>query len=339
MKCYAILLCFLFGLTTFSYSQSTDDLELKSIEKLVASTEKLTLNKSVKATLKRVRKQLNRVGELWQVGAVPNSLGILMEIRGTLYRYGTSESLAFQQNVRSAMKRLWPFLLKSGRFRSDTHKSQGMTLVRLIVPEGTITMSFPSVAKPGETVSGRIHATPESFASLYLLTVLGSPVVPDGKLRKWNLPQQFELVLNDQWGNEIVRAVHQVKIPANVLDGAGNGGDSELEHVKQPREAQPNIEIPHLWFQISSRAKAGEPIFVEGPFDGDFSTTRVGIGQYQGHVIGESPGRLILATHPKMIGDWTILLIENEHWVRCRVKLQSEEVDSSATLATCVPTK
>jgi len=145
------------------------------------------------------------------------------------------------------------------------------------------------------------------------------------------------LVLNDQWGNEIVRAKHQIKVSTNVLDGMGNGAKSELEEEKQPREAQPNIEIPYLRFQISSIAKSGGPIVVEGPFDGDFSTTRVGIGQYQGYVLGESPGILILATHQKMTGDWTILLVENEHWVRCRVKLQAEDVDPFATVATCTP--
>ncbi|MCI0416808.1 hypothetical protein L0222_28910 [bacterium] len=337
MKRFVVLLCFLFSCSSLSYAQDTSVLELKSIERLIASTEKLTRNKSIKAPLKKVRKQMNQVRDLWQAGAVTNSLGLLLQIRSTLYKYGASESQTFQQNLRSAMKRLWPFLLKSGRFRSDTHTSQGITLVRLIVPEGTFVMSFPASAKPGETVSGRIQATPASSASLYLLTAVGSPVVPDGALQKWNLPQQFELILNDPWGNEIVRAKHQIQVPANVLVETGDGVSSELQREKQPREAQPNIEIPYLRFQISSRAKAGGPIVVEGPFDGDFSTTRVGLGQYQGYVLAESPGRLILATHSKMTGDWTILIIENDIWVRCRVKLQTEEVDPFATLATCTP--
>jgi hypothetical protein len=237
------------------------------------------------------------------------------------------------------MKRLWPFLLKSGRFRSDTHTSQGITIVRLIVPEGTFAMSFPAAAKPGDLVSGRIQATPSSSASLYLLTAMGLPTVPQGSLRKWTLPQQFELVLNDHWGNEIVRTKHEFKNSTIVLDGPGNGAKSGLPEEKQPREAQPNIEIQHLRFQISSIAKAGGPIVVEGPFDGDFSTTRIGIGQYQGHILGESPGRLILATHPKMTGDWTILVMENDLWSRCRVKLQTEDVDPFATVTTCVPAK
>ena len=336
MKRYVILLCLLFCFSAISHSQNAE--ELKSIEKLISSTEKLTKNKSITAPLKRVRKQLIRVRELWQAGAIPNSLGLLLEIRRTLYQCGGSESQIFQQNLHSAMKRLWPFLLKSGRFRTDTHTSQGITVERLIVPEGTITMSFPAAGKPGDLVSGRIQATPPSLASLYLLTVMGSPTVPDGNLQKWTLPQQFDLTLNDPWGNEIVRSRHELKV-SNVLDGTGDGAKSGLPEEKQPRDVQPNIEIQHLRFKISSTAKAGGPIVVEGPFDGDFSTTRVGIGQYQGYILGESPGRLILATHQKMTGDWTILVMENDLWSRCRVKLQAEEIDPFSTVTECLPTK
>jgi hypothetical protein len=147
------------------------------------------------------------------------------------------------------------------------------------------------------------------------------------------------LTLNDPWGNEVVRARHELRGSTNVLDGTEDGAKSELPEEKQPRDIQPNIEIQHLRFQISSTAKAGGPIVVEGPFDGDFSTTRVGIGQYQGYILGESPGRLILATHPKMNGDWTVLVMENDLWSRCRVKLQPEEVDPFSTVTECLPTK
>jgi hypothetical protein len=337
MKRYVILFGFLFCLSGSAYSQNAE--ELKAIEKLISRTEKLTENKTIKAPLTRVRKQLIRVQELWQAGAIPNSLGLLLEIRRTLYQYGASESQTFQQNLHSAMKRLWPFLLKSGRFRTDTHTSQGITVVRLIVPEGTITMSFPAAGKPGEVVSGRIQVAPPSMASQYLLTAMGSPTVPDGNLRKWTLPQQLDLILSDPWGNEVVHARHEVRGSTNVLGGSGDGAKSELPEEMQPRDVQPNIEIQHLRFQISSTAKAGGAIVVEGPFDGDYSTTRVGIGKYHGYILGESPGRLILATHQKMTGDWTILVMENDLWSRCRVKLQAEDVDPFATVAECVPTK
>lgn len=270
------------------------------------------------------------------MGAVPNSLSLLLEVRAILYRNGSSESSAFQQNLRFAVKRLWPLLLKSGRFKSDAHTISGVTYIRIMVPEGVYTMSFPEDATPGETVSGRIQSTPPQAASLYLLTILGSPVVPDGHLRKWNLPESFDLILSDPWGNEIVRTNHRVA-PPSAMEATVTTNDPQLQEEKQPREARQNIEIPHLRFEISSRVKAGGLIIIKGPFDGDFQNTTVGIGKYKGHIVTESPGKLIIQTHPQMTGDWTILISEVDNWARCKVRVQNEEVDPFSTVSPCIP--
>jgi hypothetical protein len=335
MKTHCIVLLILFCFTPIAFAQSSSEAELKSIQKLISNTEKLTKNKGIRDQLKRSRRHLDRVRELWQAGAVPNSLGLLLEVRSILYRNGASESPSFQQNLRFAMKRLWPFLLKSNRFRSDVHKVSGVTYVRILVPEGSFTMSFPEDTKPGEVVSGRIQTSPSQTASLYLLTVLGAPVVADGSLHKWQLPESVDLILNDQWGNEIVRANH--RIAALPTDPNVSSTDPQLQVEKQPREAKQNIEIPHLRFEISSRVKAGGYLIVKGPFDGDFSNTTVAIGKYQGHIVTESPGRVVLLIHPQMTGDWTILIHEDEHWARCRVRVQKEEVDPYSTLSVCTP--
>jgi hypothetical protein len=336
MKTLCIVLLILLAFTPFVLSQSASEAELKSIQNLISNTEKLTKNKSTRNQLKRSRKHLDRVRELWQLGAVPNSLGLLLEVRSILYRNGSLETQPFQQNLRFAMKRLWPFLLKSNRFRSDVHRISGITYVRILVPEGAFTMSYPEDTKPGEVVSGRIQASPPQTASLYLLTVLGAPVVADGSLHRWQLPESFDLILNDQWGNEIVRTNHKI-VREQAADPFASSTDPQLQVEKQPKEAKQNIEIPHLRFEISSRVKAGGYLIVKGPFDGDFSNTTVAIGKYQGHIVTESPGRVVLLIHPQMAGDWTILINEAEHWARCRVRVQNEEVDPYSTISVCTP--
>ena len=336
MKTYFIVLLFFFTFTPLAFSQSASDLELQSIQKLILNTEKLTKNKAIRDQLKRSRKHLDRVRDLWAAGAVPNSLRLLLEVRAILYRNGSSESQTFQQNLRSAMKRLWPFLLKSERFSSDVHRISGITYVRIIVPEGAYTVSFPEDAKPGEIISGRIQASPPQTASLYLLTVLGAPAVADGSLRKWQMPESFDLILNDPWGNEIVRANHKITT-VEPTDPFRTSTDPQLQVEKQPREAKQNIEIPHLRFEISSRVKAGGQLIVKGPFDGDFSNTTIAIGKYQGHILTESPGRVVLLIHPQMTGDWTILVREEDHWAQCRVRVQNEEIDPYSTLSVCTP--
>ena len=335
MKVTVFILILLLAIAPVAKGQSTDVAGLKSIAKFLERTEKETKNKTVRDQVRRSRKHVERIQELWGIGAIPNSLGLLLEVRTNLYRLGASGSLDFQQKMKLTMTRLWPFLIKTKRFRTDSQTLSGVTLVRLIFPEGTYTMLFPMDAKPGETVSGRISATPGTSASLYVLTVMGSPALADGSLRKWQLPESFDMVLSDPWGNEIVRATH--KLTADVPQQASAPSDPRLQEEKQPIEPKPNIEIPHLRFEISSKAKAGGHLIIKGPFDGDFSNTNVDIGKYEAHILTESPGRLILAVHPQMTGDWTILIHENDNWARCRVRVQSDEVDPFATLSTCTP--
>jgi hypothetical protein len=320
----------------FSADLTAAGQEFKSIQEVLKDTTNLMKDDTKKETLKYVRKQLVRVHELWDQGYVPNSLTLLMNVRSILYRSASGESDMVQQNLKSVMRRLWPFLLKSGRFRSDIQTFQGVVLVSLIVPEGRFLFSIPEDARPQETVSGGVQAFPENLASLYLLTIAGTPIVPDRALRRWNLPQSFDLILTDMWGNEVIHINQRLSSePSNNVEASSV--KSSLPSEKQPREVHQNIEIPYLRFQISARVKAGEHLIVEGPFDGDFSTTLAGIGKFQAQIVAESPRRLVLWIHPRMTGPWTILIKENENRVRCKVEVQSEAVDPFATLSTCTP--
>jgi hypothetical protein len=338
MKRTTVLLLIFLAIPAFLFSAEDTPAaqEFKSIQEVLKDTARLTNNDAKRETFKYLRKELDRARQLWDQGYVPNTLSVLMNVRSILYRSSTGESAPVQQNLKSVMRRLWPFLLKSGRFRSDVQTYEGVVSVSLIVPEGRFLFTIPTDARPEETVSGGIQSFPESIASLYLLTIAGTPVVPDQALRRWNLPQSFDLILTDMWGNELVH------VKQSLLDDPTNQVEtpdirSPLPSEKQPREIRPNIEIPHLRFQISSRAKAGEHLIVEGPFDGDFRTTLAGIGKFQAQIIAESPRRLVLWIHPRMLGPWTILIAENENRVRCRVEIQTEAVDPFATLTTCTP--
>ncbi len=101
MKLQVILLVFMIGFTPLVVARQGADSELESIQKFISSTEKLTKNKEIRRQLKRTRGQLDRVRELWVAGAIPDSLGLLFEVRRILYRYGSSESQEFQQNMRT----------------------------------------------------------------------------------------------------------------------------------------------------------------------------------------------------------------------------------------------
>jgi hypothetical protein len=334
MKQHLIFIVLMLGFAFPILSQDQSDAAFEAIQKMILHAEKQIKNKAILKELKHSRKQMERVRELWASGLIPNSVGLLLDVRRNLYKYGSYETQEFQQNVRMIMKTLWPILLKTGRFRSDVHKLPGVTLVRIIAPEGTFTVCYPDHAAPGETISGRVYAAPEVSASYYLLSLMEKPVVPDGSLQKWAMPEAFDFVLSDHWGNEIVRVhhtIHQEPLKVSTLS------DPELQEEKQPREAKPNIEIPHLRFEISSKVKGGGHLIVRGPFDGDFNTTSIGIGKYQGYIVAEAPGILVISVHPRMTGEWTILIHENDNWVRCRTNVQTEEVDPFATLATCSP--
>jgi hypothetical protein len=332
-----LLITILIFLTSgISYAtDSANDQEFKSIEELLKYTAKMAKDDTRKSTIKYVRSEVRRVRELYDQGYSANALPLLLNIRRILYRYGNVESVEFQQNLKSVMKRLWPFILESGRFRSETHTFEGITSVILIVPEGQITLQYPEDARPGETISGRIDSNPPNLNADYLLTINGGPVVADNTLRKWNFPVSFDLIVTDVWSNELIKVKQSLAPdPSNRMEGPVPSG---LQVEKQPREPQQDIQIPYLRFRVSARAKAGENLIVEGPFDGDFTTTVAGIGKYQAEILGESPRRLVLRIHPRMTGPWTILVRENQSRVLCRVTVDTQPVDPFATMATCTP--
>jgi hypothetical protein len=332
---FLLTLALLAALVTISAADSNSSQEFKSIEDLLKYTARMAKDDTHKSTINYVRKQVARSRELYDRGYAPNALPILLNIRTILYRYANVETPAFQQNLKSVMRRLWPFILQSGRFRSETNSHQGIVSISLIVPEGRMTFGYPDDARPGETVSGRIDSVPKNLGSEYLLTVAGSPVVPDNSLQKWKLPSNFDLVVSDIWSNELIHVKHSLTTdPSNELQRALPNG---LQAEKQPREPQQDIQIPYLRFRISARAQAGEHLIVEGPFDGDFSTTIAGIGKYQAEILGESPRRLVLGIHPRLVGPWTIYIAENQNHVRCRVSIETQDVDPFATLSTCTP--
>ena len=76
----------------FSAADTPTAQEFKSIQEVLKETAKLTNNDTKKETLKYVRKELDRVRQLWDQGYVPNTLSILMNLRSILYRSASGET-------------------------------------------------------------------------------------------------------------------------------------------------------------------------------------------------------------------------------------------------------
>ncbi len=312
------------------------DAELKAIQKSISSVEKLATQKSIKAELKNARKQLDIVREAYRSNLIPNTLSTLQGIRTILYRCGRSETPEFQQNIRFLLARLWPFLIKTGYFRTEVKEIDGIVSIIWFVPEGTLSIHFPGDTRPGEKVSGSAWASPAELTALYTLTVDEEPALLSTFMREWVFPQRFSFVLRDSFGFEVIRLQQSLRETENKTPEALSGTPAPgLESVPPPREPQVNIEIPHLLYQVSSVTGAGGHMVLSGPFDGNHTTTIAILGDHQARVLVESPRRAVLEVPGGLTGEFILKMRENGARFKCKVQVRDGTIDPIATLAPC----
>jgi hypothetical protein len=175
----------------------------------------------------------------------------------------------------------------------------GLDTVTFAVPQGQITVNLPADLAAGDTISGTVVAapagqTPDEQASNqtelngYFLAVDQQRTAVGKGVLNWAVAARLggsltPLVLRDQDGREVGRAVVPVRPP---------------------------VSQPGLDFQLPRIGQAGKPIEIDGPFDGDFSTTSLQLSGQQARMLAESPRELVAASPPDMVGPVPIELQE-----------------------------
>lgn len=192
-----------------------------------------------------------------------------------------------------------------GKVSSSFETDWGIYVVVFDVPQGKVTVNLPDDISAGDAVSGTVMAEPRGQTkeeqrgnadelNRYLAEIgKGSTPVIE-RVIKWTVPaalsrEPIYLVLRDKNGEEVARA----QIPIQIAPP-----------VERPATSSPeNYQFPVI-------GQAGKPIWITGPFDGNFDTTAIKIGGREARLIAESPRKLVVESSREVVGPTEIELKE-----------------------------
>lgn len=192
-----------------------------------------------------------------------------------------------------------------GKVSSSFETSLGLYVIVFDVPQGKITVNLPDDMAASNAISGTVTVEPKGQTEEERrgnANELNKYLIETGKERtsvieriiKWTIPAALSreptyFVLRDKNGEEVGRA----QIPIQTT----------------PAIVKPAISSPEN-YQFPLIGQAGKPIWITGPFDGNFDTTAVKIGGREARLIAESPRKLVFESSKEVVGPTEIELKE-----------------------------
>lgn len=182
----------------------------------------------------------------------------------------------------------------------------GLYITTLETPKGRIRVYLPDGVAVGDTISGTAILEPAGNTEVEqkensndldgYFVALENQKIPLTQTRlRWTIPSTLTggatfIVISDKDGNELNRAVVPIR------------GNTAL--IQEPID-------PSQWeYECPTVGRAGKPIQIQGPFDGNFDTTDLRIGGKEVRLIAESPRKLVLESPEDVFGSTQIELKE-----------------------------
>ncbi|MBL8208584.1 MAG: hypothetical protein JNM09_30415 [Blastocatellia bacterium] len=192
--------------------------------------------------------------------------------------------------------------------KGDTETAWGLHTATFITRHGKIKATMPDDMAAGDTISGTVIAEPEGNTERdraknldelngFVVEMEKQKVPITEKVFKWGIPAALAgasayLILRNKKGGEVARA----KIPILNLP-------TDVERPSLPTSED---------FHLPVIGQAGRPMQIEGPFDGNFSTTGIKINGRNAAVLAESPRKLVAQSPKDVVGPTNIQLKEKE---------------------------
>ncbi|MDX1459667.1 MAG: hypothetical protein R3348_01255 [Xanthomonadales bacterium] len=197
----------------------------------------------------------------------------------------------------------WLAVTTSGAWAQEVRTQNGLATVTFETPDGQVKVNYPQTLVAGDRFTGTVVAQPggeseaERTASAsritgYVVEVNDSvKATAEGGRFQWQIPGSLSaltLVLRGPDGNVLSRT------DAPVQSGLG------ATSAPAPED-----------FELPSLGQAGQPVRVDGPFDGDDASTRIAIGESPATVLAESPRAAFFEAPGDQLGLHPISVTEN----------------------------
>lgn len=190
---------------------------------------------------------------------------------------------------------------RAGGYKTMLETSRGLHIAALYTAYGNIKVYFPGDMTAGEKISGVVYPNPlgrtqkEKKKNLDLLDgfsveikkIKDEQVPATKKRRSFTIPKDLmaiHLVFKDKKGIQ----VGKTEVP--LYPGPPFSRDAD--------------------FKLPTIGQAGSFLRISGPFDGDFSATKVRIGDSDAELLAESPRGLVVFTPGNVLGPTKITLKE-----------------------------
>lgn len=185
---------------------------------------------------------------------------------------------------------------------ASSEQDWGLRRVKFSTPRGEVRVSVPNDIRPGDTLSGTVVADPSGKSDKqrrkngdrlkgYVVETEKQRAPVGTQALKWTVPAGASgaayFILRNKKGRQLARA----SLPALSPDAI-------------PAAARPEQ------FRFPRIGQAGRPITMEGPFDGDFSSSSVKVAGTGAALLAESPRSLVVVSPPDTAGPSEIELIE-----------------------------
>lgn len=321
---------FLLATVCFSAPESPLETDLKSTDRLLQQVEKQSKDRIFKAQIKTAKRELQAVRDGVHKGLVTNVVPSLLRLQKRLRGYPQ------QDKLKNALNYLSKIVATQGLFTVTGHKEFGLQIFQLSAPEGIFYLQIPDDVIQGETYTFSVRtfaAGPsdlerienEKQMAAYKLSLASMPIQALGTAKQVQVvsaPAAAEIILKTPEDFEVLKSKIAVtkQNPKAEVPSEPAPASSELEiDTQPPHEPVLDIDIPNLFFQLSSVNQAGRLLEVRGPFDGNASNTDIRVNGSPALIVAESL-RKVIALNPNLLGAMELRVVENDKKVRCVYK-------------------
>lgn len=320
-------------------AESPVEQEWKAFEKSLKSLEKKSQQKEIDQELKLARKSMEQARKAAKIAGPHAAVFHLKTAQGFLRNINIrslTEAEDVQRSSREALQKINEILQSLHVYRSSIISRNGLQTVLLEFPEGFVQMNWPESAVTGEAVSGTVRlrvrnsespSILETIQKDYKLEIQGQSTAWSETYALWKLeqaPASVTVRVTDYFGNTLAEETVASSPAAEALKEPGNPEAqptvaTELTQEAQPLEPVPNVQIPHMLFQLSPVAQTGEALQVSGDFDGNISTTLVRLDRRPVFLLAESTRGTILSVPDEISAPAELYIREMDLRTRCRL--------------------
>jgi len=193
-----------------------------------------------------------------------------------------------------------------------TKTDGGLRTMTFDTPQGKISVNLPDDMAAGDTISGTVVAEPSGVNAEehrknsdelngYVVELevedkeIGETKISEGKLKGVSIPKDLsggpaKITLSNSKGEKVITTDIQIQ-----------DSPHPLQYTAPPSSV--DFKLPYI-------GQSGEPVEIQGPFDGAFDTTTVKIGGKEAEVLAESPRKVIAKTPKDIVGSTNIEVLE-----------------------------